>query len=138
MPDKESVLRFLLLLAGGVMLTAFLAVLLPTSWMETVHGRLGLGEFPASPLVEYLTRSIALLYGVHGGVIFFTARDVRRFAPVITCLGALHMVFGLVVTGVDLYAGMPLFWTLGEGPPVAGMGLAMFLLSRSIEKGRGA
>ena len=134
MPGSETILRFLLLLAGGVMLTAFLAVLLPTSWMEAMHARLGLGEFPASPLVEYLTRSLALLYGVHGAVIFFTARDVRRFAPVITCMGALHMVFGLVVTGVDLYAGMPLFWILAEGPPVTCMGLAMFLLSRSIER----
>ena len=47
------------------MLTALFAVFLPVRWMAETHEWLGLGEFPESPLVDYLTRSASLLYAWH-------------------------------------------------------------------------
>ena len=51
------------------MLLAFFAIFLPVRWMAVTHEWLGLGEFPASPLVDYLTRSASLLYAWHGGLL---------------------------------------------------------------------
>ena len=57
---RMTLLVVLLRLAGAVMVTAFLAVLLPADWMADTHTRLGLGEFPRMPIVDYLARSVAL------------------------------------------------------------------------------
>ena len=59
-------LVFLLRLAGSVTASAFLAIFLPVEWMASTHRWLGLGEFPRAPVVDYLARSIAALYGFHG------------------------------------------------------------------------
>jgi hypothetical protein len=42
----------LMRIGGVMMLLAFVAVLLPESWMAATHGWLGMGTFPASPLVD--------------------------------------------------------------------------------------
>ncbi len=80
MNARERTLVLLLYVSGGVMLLAVFAIFLPTEWMATTHRWLGLGEFPASPLVDYLTRSISALYAIYGGLLVLLARDVRRFA----------------------------------------------------------
>jgi len=133
MNRQEKLLIFVLRLVGGVMLLAWLAVLLPERWMAEGHRLLQLGEFPASPLVDYLTRSASALYGILGGLLTVLATDVRRFAKIIRYLAAMNLVFGVAVTAIDLHAGMPWFWTWGEGPPIVAVALLMLWLLRSVE-----
>jgi hypothetical protein len=133
MNRHEKILIFLLRLAGGFMLLAWLAILLPERWMAEGHRLLQLGEFPASTLVDYLTRSISALYGMHGGLFVVLSTDVRRYAPVIRFVAVMNLVFGAVVTAIDVHAGMPWFWTWGEGPPIVAMAVAMLWLLRSVE-----
>ncbi|MCP3961386.1 MAG: hypothetical protein GY719_26365 [bacterium] len=131
--SSEFVAAILLRLGGAFMLLAFAAALLPTSWMAWSHARLGLGELPASPLVEYLTRSVSLLYGIHGGLYLVVASDVRRYAGVLKYLAAMNIVFGAAMVAIDLRAGLPWFWTLAEGPPVLAFGVLLLVLLRSFK-----
>ncbi len=132
--DGEKWLAILLRIAGGVMLLAFGAVFMPTDWMAANHRWLGLGEFPASPLVDYLTRSASILYGIHGGLYLVVARDVRRHAPVLKYLAATAVLFGALMLGVDLHAGMPWYWTFSEGPSVLAFGVLLLVLQRSVPR----
>ena len=128
----EKWLAILLKFAGGVMLLAFAAIFMPTSWMAANHRWLGLGEFPASPLVDYLTRSVSALYGIHGGLYLVAARDVRRHVAVLRYLASMNVVFGVLMLGIDAHAGMPWYWSLFEGPPVLAFGVLLLVLLRSV------
>ena len=128
-------LRSLLRLGGCLMGLAFLAAAMPTSWMVTTHAELGLGVLPRAPIVEYLTRSISLLYGVHGGLLLVVARDLERYLPVIRYLGIMNVLFGVAVLAIDLYAGLPDYWALTEGPGVAVIGVLVWVLARRVAQG---
>jgi hypothetical protein len=134
MNARERALVALLRLTGAVLLLAVFAIFLPERWMATTHRWLGLGEFPASPLVDYLTRSASALYAMHGGLLVLASFDVRRFAPVIVYSAATGIAFGVTMIGVDLGAGMPLYWTLAEGPSIVLVGLATLWLARGVER----
>ena len=130
--DRALSLLRLFLRLGGVMLSlAFAAVFLPTSWMASSHEWLGMGEFPASPLTDYLTRSLSALYGFHGVLLFIVANDPRRYERIVLYLGIMKGVFGAMLLAIDLHAGLPQHWTSLEGPPLVGMGmLILYLRSR--------
>lgn len=131
MRNSERWIRLWLWVSGGALITAFLASLLPNEWMRLVHEEwLGMGTYPASPLVEYLSRSIALLYGFHGSLVLIASTDLHRFRPIIVFLGWLNTLFGVAVTVIDWKAGMPWYWTLGEGPSIGFMGVVLLLLLR--------
>ncbi len=127
---RTKVLVFLLRLAGVATLLAFGAIFLPTSWMRATHEWLGLGAFPEAAVTQYLTRSIAALYAMHGGLLLTVSFHVERCRPVIAYLGWANICFGALMVGVDLKAGLPLYWTLAEGPPVAAMGAALLWFNR--------
>ena len=125
----------LLRVGGCAMLLATLAIGLPTRWMASIHQWLGLGTFPASPIVEYLTRSISALYAIHGGLLLLVSSDIRRFAPVVRYLGVTTSLFGISLLAIDVYAGLPVSWVLFEGPPIILMGgLILGLLGASGSK----
>ena len=134
MNAKERTLALLLYVSGGVMLLAVFAIVLPTEWMAATHRWLGLGEFPASPLVDYLTRSISALYAIYGGLLVLLARDLRRFAPVIVYLAVTGLAFGVIMLGVDFAAGMPRYWSVSEGPLVLVLSLVILWLARGIRR----
>lgn len=135
MERQEQFLVWLLRFTGCVILFAFLAMFLPTEWMRVAHEELlGLGPFPASPLVEYLTRSIAMLYGFHGVLVLVAATDVRRFRPIVLLCGWMNILFGSGMLLIDLKTGMPWFWTFGEGPPIALVGALILYLSRAVPR----
>lgn len=128
----ERVLVFLLRLGGCLTLSAAAAMVLPTSWMAAIHRSLGLGEFPESPLVDYLTRSISALYAFHGGMLLVAASDVRRYRGLVVYVAFGIIALGAALLAIDLNAGMPPAWTLTEGPPTAAMGFLMLYLLRSV------
>ena len=122
----------LLRFAGTVTTVAFLAILLPVDWMASTHRAIGLGEFPRAPVVDYLARSVAALYGFHGLLQLLISTDIVRYRPIVWFIAALNVTFGLMIVAIDLHAGMPLFWTLWEGPSIIAFGVVLAVLTRSI------
>ncbi len=114
---------------GGVLCLAFPAILLPVEWMATTHEALGLGTYPRSAIVEYLSRSIAALYGLHGVLLLVVARAPRRFAEIVSYIAFFNVTFGVIMLAVDVHAGMPWYWTLAEGPPIVALGFALAYLN---------
>jgi hypothetical protein len=132
-PDlRIRLLIVLLRLAGVFTMTAFLAMLLPVEWMAATHRWIGLGDFPRAPVVDYLTRSIAAFYGFHGGLLLVVSRDPVKYQSIVRYLAFMNVVFGLMLIAIDIHAGMPIFWTITEGPPIIGFGIVIGILLRSV------
>jgi len=129
---QHRLLVLVLRLGGVITAMAFPAMLLPTDWMASTHEWLGMGEFPRAPVVDYLARSAAALYGFHGVLLLLISRDPVRYRSIVRYLGFMNVVLGIMFVFIDLHAGMPPFWTLAEGPPVAAFGLVVLYLSRSL------
>ena len=129
----ERILQIVLRIGGITVLTAFFAIFLPVRWMATTHEWLGLGAFPEAPIVDYLARSASLLYAWHGGMLLVISTDVRRFRPLLRYIAITTVVCGLLLVGIDLHAGLPSYWTLWEGPPIALIGIALIALVGRVE-----
>jgi hypothetical protein len=114
----ERVLVILLRLSGIGLLTALFPAVMPFAWMDVIHNRLGLGELPNMPIMGYLTRSLSVLYALHGALVFFVSLDVRRYLPVIKCLFVLAILIGAGMLILDLVVGMPRPWAYCEGPSI--------------------
>jgi len=113
---------------GSVSLLALVAVVMPYSWMNAVHGWLGMGTLPAEPIVGYLARSTSGFYALLGGLAWVVSFDLARHRQVLCYLGAATIVFGAILLAVDLLEGMPLWWSLGEGPADIGIGVVILVL----------
>lgn len=129
---RITALTVILRLAGLVTLTAFFAMVLPAAWMASTHRALGFGDWPQTPVFEYLARSIAALYGFHGGLLVLISGDPARHVTIVKYMAFMYIGFGLIVLAIDLDAGLPMWWTLAEGPPIAMTGVLMAVLSRSL------
>jgi len=134
MNRSERLLALLLRVSAAVLLSALVPAFMPFAWMQIVHRALGLGELAETPLNHYLTRSLSALYAFNGTVLLYLSFDVRHYRPLIRFLGVAHVVFGGFLLGLDLYAGLPWFWTLGEGPVVILLGLLMLGLQRGVSE----
>ena len=130
MTPADRGLTWLLRADAAILLAAVAPVFFPTDLMADLHQRLGLGEFVRGRLTEYLTRSVAASYALHGFAILLVSTDVRRYRPLVGPLYAAHLVFALALLGIDLYAGMPGWWTAGEVGAVAGIAAAVLLVNR--------
>ena len=114
------------------MLLALVFVVAPRAWMEEIHTALGLGVFPDTPIVWYLARSTSAFYAMMGGLFWLASFDMRRQRLLLLFLGWWTVVLGVMLCGIDLWVGLPLSWTLSEGPMVILMGLALlYLISRT-------
>lgn len=129
--SRARLLVVLLRLGGIVTVTAFGAMLLPIDWMAAIHRSLGLGEFPRAPVVEYLARSIAALYGFHGVLLLLVSADPPRYRTIVWYIAFMNGLFGLMTIAIDVHARMPVLWTLFEGPPIVAFGTVIGLLNRS-------
>ena len=132
--SRERALRVLMLMVGVSMLLAFPAVLMPSDWMASSSRWLGLGEWPSGPLTEFLARRTSLLYGFLGTLFVLVTRDLRRNVQITHYLGVMFLIFGVVHLTVDFHVGMPLYWTLSEGPPAFVVGLLMLWLNRDVAR----
>ena len=124
-PSRLRLLMLLLRASGAGLMLAFAAVLLPVDWMAAAHPWLGLGPFPRTPIVDYLARSIAALYGFHGVFVWLVSRDPVRYRTFVWFAAVMNVVFGVMMLAIDLHAGMPAIWTAIEGPAIVAMGVAI-------------
>ncbi len=132
MAIAQWILKWILVLSGLFLMTAFAMTLLPVAWMAATHRWLGLGEFPDSSIVLYLARSTSLLYGVHGLLMFYTGVTIIHHWRFVRVFGWLHVLMGSSMFLIDLTSGMPKYWVLLEGPPVAILGVViLFLLTKA-------
>jgi hypothetical protein len=135
-PAADAALKWLLRAVGGVELLAVPFVFFPVPWMDHVHRRLlGLGPLPDGPIVEYMARSLSVLYAAHGAMVFALSFDLPRYRPLVRLVGVLHLLIGAAVLATDLSAGMPTPWVLGEGPGIAVGGALVLVLNRAAERG---
>jgi hypothetical protein len=133
----QSILVLLLRMAAIGTMLAFGAVFLPTEFMAETHQRMGMGEFPRMPVVDYLTRSIAALYGFHGVFVWMVSRDPVRYHAFVWYVAVMNIVFGLIVLAIGLHAGLPGYWTAVEGPSIIVLGTAIAIAARKAALSRG-
>jgi energy-converting hydrogenase Eha subunit E len=134
MTRDDMRLRILLRIVGVLTLMALVGVLMPRSWMASTHEWLGLGELPAAPIVENLARSVSAFYSIFGAVCLVMAADPERYRPLVRFLGVVVALFGVVLIGINLTAGMPLWWTASEAGSTMVFGALMFFLARHDER----
>jgi hypothetical protein len=130
MTRSDKVLVFLLRFLGVTALFALVAVFLPFSWMAATNRWLGLGEMPTVSVVEYLARSVSAFYALLGALCLVMASDLDRYRRLVRFFGLAFALLGIVVTGVDLVAGMPWWWTAMEGPRALAVGALIYFLAR--------
>lgn len=127
----DRLLFLLVRLDAVILLCAAPCSLLPFAWMETVHRDwLGLGSLPDAIITRYMTRSLALVYSMHGGVILAVTLNWQRYRSFVPVLAWLHIVFGCAMLAVDLDAGVPWWWAAGEGPSIAIYAIIVLLVYR--------
>ena len=130
MITADRALTWLVRANAAILLAAVVPVFFPTDLMAELHHRLGLGELVRGRLTEYLTRSAAACYALHGGVLALVSTDVRRFRPLIAPLYVMHLAFAAAMLGIDLHAGMPLWWTTAEVGTISGVAIFALVLNR--------
>ena len=132
----ERALVVLLRISGIILMTALVAAVMPFSWMDEVHRRLGMGDLPEAPITGYLARSLSVMYALHGAIVFFISLDIRRHLPVVKCLAALGVVFGAGMLVLDFTVGMPTRWTACEGPSVVILSGVLLWLANHVPEQR--
>ena len=112
--NRQRMSAFLLRLAGSVELLAFLAVVMPRSWMEIAHTWLGLGEMPNGAIIMFMIRQASYTYGMHGVSLWVIASNVERFRLLIILNAISFLIAAPVFFLIDQTSGMPFWWTLGD------------------------
>jgi len=133
MNPHSSADRLLLLLLranAAILLCAVPCALMPFDWMDAVHRWLGLGPLPDAPVTRYLTRSLSLVYGMHGAVVLGVTLHWPRYKPAVPFLVLLHVALGAALLAVDLTSGVPWFWAATEGPGLVIFGLFVLFVYR--------
>jgi len=121
---------WLLRAAGAVEMLAFIAVVMPRSWMEISHTWLGLGQMPGGPVLMFLIRQASYTYGMHGISLWVIASNVERFRPLVILNGISFLLAGPVFFLIDYTSGMPWWWTAEDSLGCMSFGAALLWLSR--------
>ena len=132
MTAAQRQLVLFLRVSAVILLLALAALVLPHRAMNSMHGWLGLGDLPDTPMVSYLARSSSALYASLGAMYFYLARDVRRHLDLLRFLGLVKLVFGAAMLLLDVAVGMPLLWTLVEGPFILDWSLTLLGLTHRV------
>lgn len=125
---REWLLVAVLRLIGVVDGSAALAILLPREAMDVVHRALALGALPDAAIVDYLARSLSLLYVFRGVMYLYASGDVRERRGLIAVLAWSSVLMGPALLAIDLAAGLPASWTWSEWLLVMLPGLLLLTL----------
>jgi len=98
----------------------------------SIHEFAGLGIMPDAPIVSYLARSLSAFYAVVGAITLFISFDIRRHHSFVKLWAIIVTVMGFVLLGIDIVSGMPMSWTLDEGPPALAIGAALLFCQRRL------
>jgi hypothetical protein len=128
--NREQLQSLLLRVTGAVELLAFVAVVMPRSWMEAGHEWLGLGAMPQSAVLMFMIRQASYTYGMHAISLWILASDVRRFRPLVIFNAVSFLLAAPIFLAIDYTSGMPLFWTLSDTASCAFFGGALLWLTR--------
>lgn len=128
MTPSERWLTILLRIVGTAALLAVVAVFMPRDWIGLAHEALGFGPFPDGPVPEYLARNTSWFYVLTGVVQWWLSLDVRRYGRAIVALGVVMLASGMVLLWIDIRAGMPPWWTIGDGPFGVALGAVYLVL----------
>jgi hypothetical protein len=113
-----------------VLLAALPALVVPAQWLAAAYEWLGLGNWPALPLLEYLARSASAIYALVGALMLVMSFDVARYRPLILILGWVSVPGSVYLLLLDLMIGLPWWWVLLEGPVVLLTGVVLLVLAR--------
>jgi hypothetical protein len=91
----ESGLKWLLRFIGITTIPAFVAAIMPQSWVALLIHKAEPG-LPVGILVTYLARILMLMYAFVGLQCFIFAADVRRYLPLIWVLGVGTVVVAVI------------------------------------------
>jgi hypothetical protein len=127
--DRQRLQAWLLRLAGAVELLAFVAVVMPRSWMEASHEWLGLGQMPRGAVVMFMIRQASYVYGMHGVSLWVLASDVERYRKLVVLNGLSFLLAAPVFFLIDHGAGMPLYWTVSDSLGCGFFGAALLWLN---------
>ena len=127
--DRKLLVTWLLRLVGLVEILAFIAVVMPRSWMEASHTWLGLGRMPEGSVLMFLIRQASYTYGMHGLSLWVLATDVERFRRLVLFNGISYLLSAPVFVIIDYVSGMPIWWTLGDGPACGLVGAVLLWCS---------
>jgi hypothetical protein len=112
--DAEWLLKALLYAYGGICVVAVFPFVMPQRWMAVVHEWLGMGALPDRPIVEYLARATSALCAFYGGLLLVLARDVRRYAAVITYQAIALIAIATVAVFFNVKARLPIWWVIND------------------------
>lgn len=124
----------LLYVGGVVQILAAPAILFPAGWMAGFHDQLGIGELPELPIVSYLTRTLSALYVAWGALYLFIVRDLERYLPLLCFVAWTKVCLGALFIAIDIFSGMPWYWTLGEGPIIIIFSLLVLWLANLLNR----
>jgi len=134
LPTPKDFLVLLLRFVAGLLLLAAIAIVMPFAWMAALHQGLGLGGLPELPIIQYLTRSTSALYATWGALFLYLSFDVRRHLALIRFLMLVKLAFAAVMFAIDVWVGMPWYWTICEGPPIMVVAAVIYGLAQKVQK----
>jgi hypothetical protein len=134
MAERDRFFKLFLRVIGTAALFALVAVVMPYSWMNAIHQRLGMGTLPSEPIVGYLARSTSAFYALLGALLWVVSFDLVRHRLILRFLGVAIIVFGVMLLAVDFIEGMPLWWSLWEGPINMAFGTIILILSNRLAR----
>jgi len=132
--NRRVLQSWLLRLGGTLEILAFIAVVMPRSWMEFAHAWLGLGTMPTGSITMFMIRQASYTYGMHGISLWVLASDVDRFRKLVILNGIAYLLAAPVFFLIDYTSGLPLWWTLEDSLGCAFFGAALLILSRQNER----
>jgi hypothetical protein len=128
---RERWLLLFLRVVGATALLAFLASVMPESWIVETSEELGFDPFPYSPLTFYLARNLSLLYGFVGATLLIIATDLARYRPLLRYAALGTILFSVCQLIVDSMSGLPAWWTWGESGSTLMGGILLFWLQKT-------
>lgn len=128
-----SWLIWFLWVVGVVSQLAFVAAVMPESWIVKITDELRLEPFPETPVAFYLARHLSLIYGFIGIALIAASYQIKRYREAIGYLAIGVIAFGVLQGWIDFQSAMPFWWTVTESITSILGGMIMLWLHRNCD-----